>query len=374
MAGIILLLLIPVAVSVGSFLYFERRITPKELILQLAIVVAAGFGGWHAMRWSGMQSTEHWNGRITTKDSGREGCCHCWTVCDSRDSEGNCTSSHEECSHNSDYWWRLKVSTGDEIRHGCEGANTPPAWWSTATPGDAASIAHSYTNYLKADPNSILHHDADPTDIKGVPAFPEIEGKYKVKKVVVHGGARAPRSWQRDLMEINANLGMRVQQCQDAGGQNCGRFGVDITVVLTTRSDPEWAYAVEAAWLYGPKNGLIVVMGTDGSKIIWARVVTISDVEELAITLRDVLPGRALDDPELIEDVGRHVAGHFSRKPMSDFDYLMAAAAPKGWRLAALHLLMLALSIGLTIFMHRQDVFGDERLSRLYRRRHLHRY
>jgi len=356
---ILLLLLVPLAVAAGSFIYFRRTITVLEFLLQLGLSVAIAVGGWFLMRANSLKSVEHWNGRITAKNKGTESCCHCHTVCDATDKDGNCTSSHEECDHFNDNWWSLDVSTGDRIRHGCEGRDRPPGWWSKATIGEAASIEHSYTNYLKADPDSLLHHSADPKDLQSLPPFPKVHGKYHVSKVVTHGSARAPRSWQSQLMELNADIGARKQ--------------VDITVVLTSRSDPEWAYALEAGWLYGPKNALIVVMGTDGSKINWARVVTISDVEELKIELRDELPGRALTDPDLISDIGRAVQAKFHRKPMADFDYLLSAAAPKGWRLVGLYLLVLLVSLGLTIFMHANDVFGERRSrysSQIRRRRY----
>lgn len=351
MTGIIFLLCVPLLVGGGSFLYFRDTISVKEFALQLLISIVLAVTGWMLARHFSMKSTEHWNGRIISKDAGTESCCHCRTVCDARDKEGKCTSSHEECDHIYDNWWSVDVSTGDTLTDGCNGSSSPPSWWAAAYVGEPASVPHSYMNYLKADPESLLHRSADPKDLDSVPPFPEVHGYYKASKVVTHNGIRAPQHWQAQLMELNAKLGELRQ--------------VDITVVLTTGKGPEFAYAVEAKWLYGPKNALIVVMGTDRKIITWARVVTISNVEELAISLRDELPGRPLDDPDLIKFIGQQVEEKFQRKPMADYEYLASAARPRGWWLFGLYVLTLAISGGLTLFMHAKDVFGDERLGRL---------
>jgi hypothetical protein len=355
MTGVILLLCVPLLVGGLSFLHFRHTISVKEFALQLTLSVVLAVTGWMLARWQSMRSVEHWNGRIISKDSGTESCCHCRTVCDARDKDGKCTSSHEECEHSYDNWWSVDVSTGDTLKDDCNGSGSAPRWWADAYVGEPASVPHDYTNYLKADPESLLHRSANPADLDTVPPFPEIHDYDKVSKVVTHGGASAPQPWQRELMEINANLGDLRQ--------------VDVTVVLTTRPDPEYAYAIEAKWLYGPKNALIVVMGTDLETITWARVVTISDVDELAITLRDELPGRSLHDPTLIQFIGQQVEAKFHRKPMADFEYLASAAAPRGWWLVGLYALVLLVSIGLTMIMHAKDVFGDERFASLRRLR-----
>jgi len=340
------LLLVPIVIGGGAFYFLRATITWKEFLAQMGASVILIVGAFALARWGAMQSIENWNGRITDKDSGTESCCHCRTVCDATDDEGNCTSSHEECDHAFDNYWNVSVSTGDVLHDGCNGSSSTPGWWAKAYVGEPASVPHRYTNYLKADPESILRHEVEGTDLSGIPSYPEVHSWYKVKKVVTHGGARVPRSWQSDLLELNADLGNKRQ--------------VDVTVLLTKRKDPEFAFAVETAWLYGPKNSLNIVMGTDGETITWARVVTISEVEDLKISLRDGLQGRKLNDPEIIPFVQGEVERKFHRTPMAEFEYLSSAASPEGWWLLLLYVLAIAVSGGLTYWMHREDVFGDQ--------------
>ena len=144
------LMLIPLAVQ-GFFWATNRgRFTVAEWVLQEAIMVVLLVVGFQAARYGAIADTELWNGHITAKNSGRQSCCHCHTVCDSKDEDGNCTSSHEVCDHNTDPWWNLKVSTGDTLAKTCSRSRSAPGWWTHAYIGEPASVPHSYTNYLLA--------------------------------------------------------------------------------------------------------------------------------------------------------------------------------------------------------------------------------
>jgi len=44
---------------------------------------------------------------------------------------------------------------------------------------------------------------------------------------------------------------------------------VNVIVVLTEIDDPSYKYSLEAKWLGGNKNDVIIVMGFDDHKITW---------------------------------------------------------------------------------------------------------
>jgi len=341
------LLLVPLIVGGASYAINKRTTTWKEFILQMSVSILFVVGTWSYARYAAMQSTEHWNGRVTDKDNGTQSCCHCRMVCDSHDKDGACTSSHQECDHSFDYWWSVDVSTGDKLTDGCNGWGSTPKWWGKAYKGEPVSVPHTYTNYLKADPESIMVHNFDPKMVASVPPFPEVYSWMRVNKVVRHGNAHPPLAWETGLKDLNADIGRKRQ--------------VDVTILVTSHKDPAFAFAVEAAWLYGPKNSLNIVMGTDGEKITWARVVTISEVEELKIELRDGLTGRSIRDPEIIPFIRKLVEQKFRRTPMEKYEYLASAASPEGWWLFFLYLFAFLVSGGLAYYVHVKDVFGDER-------------
>lgn len=349
--NLLILLSIPILIAGVSFFVFKLTITWKEFLLQLGVSVLFVLGTWQIAKWNSMSDTEHWNGRVTDKSSGTESCCHsyecnCQTCTDSEGHsyECNCQTCYQ---HFQDYWWQLNFSTGDAIHDGCNGGGGSPRWWDDAYIGEPASLPHSYTNYLKADPDSLFVKEAPEHLLAQVPDFPGISGKYHSQKSITYG-VRVPRWWEEGLDELNADLGSKKQ--------------IDLTVVFTKSKDPDFAYALERKWLYGPKNAFIIVIGApDGETIAWARSVTISKVEPLKIEIREHFEGEKIDDKSHLKFLREVVERDFHRLSMSEFEYLAASAEPKGVALFLLYLLNLIISSTLAFIMHKNDVFGDER-------------
>lgn len=343
------LMIVPIVVMGPMWAGNRGKFTVKEFALLEAIMFVLVLGGFQAARYGAVTDTELWNGHITKKYKGTETCCHCTTVCDSTDEDGNCTSSHEECDHSYDNWWSLDVSTGDTLHEGCDGSWSSPNWWKDAYVGEPASVPHSYINYLLADPDSVLLQHIDTTGYEGgAPNYPKVFGKYHVTRFIHSGTVASVGEWDNELDIINDNLGAEKQ--------------VNIIVIATTDSSPTYADMIEVEWLYGKKNDVIFVLGApDGDTIEWAKVVTISNVEMLKLTARDEMPGMKLSNPVgtsgYIQDL---VSEKFERTPMVEYEYLWASAQPGPFSLIFLYLLAIVGSIGGSFVMVEKDVFGDE--------------
>lgn len=327
------LLLVPLVVLGGFKVVHGERISWGKLVMLecgMSVLLTLGF---LAARWGALQDTEIWSGRITDKPSGSQGCCHCRQECDTctrTDSQGRTETyscrCRTVCDHVLDYWWSLDVSTGDRISvKSCEpDPNDVPSPWINAVIGEPAAVPHTYTNYLLADPESVLLQRSSGPDSQ-VPAYPEVYALYKANRAIP-GGTRMPEAaWNTGLMELNADLGSVKQ--------------VNIIVIGTRSPDPAYADIIEEGWLYGKKNDVIFVLGApDGDKIAWASVVTISRVEMLKVTARDELVGMHLTDPQGVLAVIRDlVMAHFQRTPMAEFEYLGAAAKPNTFVLVLLY-------------------------------------
>lgn len=372
MLHILILFVFSLAFSYFLFTRHRGRFTVNEFLLMQAITVVIAIGGYFLARHGSLQSIEHWNGRLTDKRSGSQKCCHCQNVCATcsesyTDSSGRSATRtvscncHEECDHLfGDYWWKLDVSTGDTItvKDCASSQSDEPEEWTKAHIGEAASVAHYYTNYLKADPESLLRRRGNPL-VTQVPDFPKIYGAYKTDKVIGLN-VPVPAAWQEGLRELNATIGNEKQ--------------IDVAIILTNMSDPTFADAIEERWLYGPKNAFIVVMGVTEDTITWARSVTLSHVEPLKIKVRNELPGMKLGDPAVITYLGEAVHQGFVRTPMAEYEYLASAATPStGW-LIALYLFHIAASIALALyFIHNRHTdgsgFSERPSSRLMGRR-----
>ncbi len=340
------LVLIPIAMLGGAFLLFKATISWKEFLLSMGVAMATLLIGWQIAKWGALQSNEHLNGRVTRKIEDTQSCCHCHDVCDARDKDGNCTRSHEECDHSRDYYWDLETSVGTIKVEDCSGSDNPPDVWTRARVGEPASVGHSYSNYLLADPDSLFVRETMEKFASAIPEYPEIYNLYQTSPVIGQGTA-VPFGWQEAVREINADYGATNQ--------------VDVTVVLTNISDPTYAQALEAKWLYGPKNSLNIVMGLHGDTIQWVRVVTFSRVEMLKVRLRDQLQTLKVNDPKVLQIIRNEVRTGFKRTAMAEFEYLARTAKPKGWYLFFLYLFEVIVVGALIYVMHRNDVFGDER-------------
>lgn len=346
------LIAVPLVIAAGAAVFFKATITLKEVFLQFVGVSLLMVAGFFIARHYGMSDTEHWNGRITMKDHGTQSCCHCHDECDAKDKKGSCTHSHEVCAHSHDYWWSLLTTVGTISVERCQGWPFTPAVWTKARVGEPATIENSYTNYLKANSESLFVHDVQSPYTRLVPQYPRVYGLYKVNPVI-SDGPRFPATWQGAFREINADFGASRQ--------------VDVTVLVTGARDPAYADAVEAKWLYGPKNSMTLVIGVEDEAILWARVVSISKIEELKSFLRDELAGKSLsaDIPAVVRDA---VATKFHRTPMAEFEYLASSARPPtGW-VIFLYVFGVLLSGGASLYLHRVDVFGDEGRENPFRR------
>lgn len=345
------LLLIPFVIGAITYFAFNATITAKEYVLMVVVSGLVGVGGYEIAKWGAMQDTEHWNGRITAKRDGGRSCCHCTTVCDSRDEDGTCTSSHEECQHNisGDWYWLLDVSTGDTLGNSCIHQSSAPSWYSKAYKGEPAAVERRYTNYLKADLDSLLT-PASEKYIQSVPSFPSIHGVYKVDRVISRD-VPVPPSFNAELDEMNARLGSTYQ--------------IDVLVLLTKNKDPDFARSVEAKWMYGPKNAVTIVMGVpDGKTIEWARVITLSRVERMKIEMRDGLPGMSLADPTIFGFIENEIKTQYKRTPMGEFEYLASDVEPTTGMTIFLYIFNLLVVIGMAYWMHKEDVFGRRKLRR----------
>lgn len=353
--NLILVIIIPLLVTAVSFVVF-KGITWKEAAVQLVSCIVVLTISWQIAKWAGLSSTQLLNGRITEKVHGTQKCCHCHDVCTGRDKDGKCTSSVEVCAHSRDNYWDLHSTVGTFGIDSCEPDDDPPVAWKNAYVGEPAAIETSYTNYLKADPESLFARNTSSSLEAFVPGYPSTYDHYKVDHVV-SDGVPVPKGLQEALREANADLGSHKQ--------------VDVTLLLTTRT-PNFAQSVEKVWLYGPKNSVNIVAGVKAGTIEWVRVVTFSKVESLKVKLRDSLQGMKLDDPSLSAVIKKHVVNEFQRTPMAEYEYLARAAEPKGGALIAIVVIQLILSVGLAALMHTKDLFGEDR--DLYRFPHRRRW
>ena len=337
------LILVPFAVGAAAYLFLHETVSVKEYLILTAVSCACAWGLYEIATFAAMRDTEHWNGRIEKKNEGTQSCCHCRSECVSYDKKGSCQSYRQVCDHFQDYYWTLDLSTGDTVGVSCDTGSSPPKWWKEAKKGAPAAVEKSYTNYLKADPDSLMLPAEAEQYLDRVPGFPEIKNYYQVDKVLSDGSVNVPSSLRKGLAEMNADLGARYQ--------------VDVVLVLTSLKDPLYASAVEYKWTKGPKNAVTIVMGVEGDRVMWSRVVTLSKVEVLKVELRDKLPGMSLSGSEILGTIRSEIQTQFHRTPMAEFEYLATDVRIPWWLTFLAYFFDFAIVTGLLFYMHNRRTF-----------------
>lgn len=364
-----LLLVFPLVWPFIAKAIWKHEITLTELSLNIVIVVAAVSAVWAGGRYAQSADVEILNGQVASKDSRRVSCehdyqCNPHTVCRGTGKARSCTTEYDTChEHSWDQSWYLQTTVSElEVpRVDRRGTSEPPRW-TAARPGDPVAVAHDHTNYIKGAPDSLFSAVAEQTALsrfaEQLPAYPlSIYDLHYVDRVLSNGVA-VP-----DLAAWNKDVAMRLRTL---GPQKQANW----VVVVTKSADPTYADALRVKWLGGKKNDIVVVLGAPAyPKLEWVRVLSWTDKELFKVQLRDdLLKVQTVDRETVLGLMERHTKASFERKHMKDFVYLANEIQPPGWLLVLAGSLGVAGSIGLSLFLSRNNSRADSR-SPSFRRR-----
>jgi len=363
------LFIIPIILILGNMFLFRKYITFKEFLLQMgAQAVIAGISCVVIYSFNTHDVEVH-NGKVASKVRDVVSCshsysCNCMTVsCGENCTTTICSTCYE---HSYDVEWTVYTTNSERIEINTvdrQGVNQPPRWASTQI-GEPTSLTYSYTNYVKAAPDTLFRHQGLVEKFAGqLPDYPSsIYDYYRLDRFIQVGITELNSVvWNKDISEINADLGKKKQ--------------VNIIVVLVYNKPEEYFYALEQHWIGGKKNDVIVVMSVDnptikfsndplpGDLIIqWANVMAWTDRQIFKIKLRDDLRElHYLDKDSVIKIIKNNVDSLYVRKHMSDFKYLASGVTPTRGQWIISFIIGLIVCIGLSIFVVNKDVFNEEK-------------
>lgn len=366
------LLSIPALIALGFFLITKKTITWQEFLAHLGVAAVVAGISVIIMYWANTSDVEIWNGHVTKKQKERVSCehsysCNCVTTC-SGGKNSTCTTICQTCydhSYDNDWAYYTTDSGRNTIsRVDRQGLKEPPRF-TKVTVGEPSASAHRFENFIKASPDSLFSKQGLIEKYKGsLPNYPgNVYDYYKINRLVAVGtNLPNAKQWNWLLMRENDRLGSRKE--------------VTMGVVVVKDKPQDYFHALEQHWLGGKKNDLFLVMSVDNElNINWARVMAWTKDKVAQVSVRDaVLNIGDVSDPErIVMAMSKAVEKDFVRKPMKDFEYLASSVTPSvgQWVFAAV--LNVLLSIGLGIFLHRNDFTEDSYsyrgLNRFRRRR-----
>lgn len=306
--------------------------------------------------WNSYVQQAVWEEEYDTKS------CH--QVCDSRDKDGNCTSSHEECTcSTTPPSWHVKTASDESIGISSTQYGTYKGYFKTremtlgsqgdacnGNPGTIHGVSydgkaeflvptahpHRFVNYLSASKGTIMKRSDSNT--KGFEKFllpyPSIQngpfGPIEVNRVLV-AGAPVPAEWSKRIdRDLDVLLSSRGKSKQ-----------VNVLLYVVATADPSFIHALESQWIMGKKNDFVIVIGApEFPKISWVHVMAFwTDVELFNIQLRDNINNlNTLEGKEesFIGLIGTQIdkrpeSGGWRRKPMADLEYLAGDISLPWW-------------------------------------------
>lgn len=371
--GIYLLTLIPplLVVAISAFV-FKRTITKYETIAQILVVLTISLITLIISYPSPITVNEIINGQVTSKERKKVSCehsynCNCHQVSHtSTDSNGNSSTYYTtECDtcyeHSYDVDWlvysnldkqnSLWSSTTTIERLSERGLEEPPRWTKVKI-GEPFSKTHRYVDYIKSVPESLFNHsELEFKQFAGrIPAYPEnIYDYYKIDRVLSIGVPLLDiRNWNDYLSERLKTIGVKKQ--------------ANIIIIFVNTSDQTYRYALEAKWVGGRKNDVIVIIGqTTLFKYDWVDTITLGSNAGnslMTVLMRDrIMALQTHDYKTVIDTISNTVLEKFDRKPMASYKSLEKRIKPVEGIIPFTLILGLVVSIGLTIFFHKKEVY-----------------
>ena len=298
-------------------------------LLVLAIAFYAGKG-------VKTHDTEIWNGEVVSKERVHGSYvetyqCNCRTVTTGSGNNQSSTTVCDTCyrDHYTVHWGchsnvrDFTIAAEDWTNSGVY-LLPDPARYTLIKKGDPVAAEKSYTNYIKAVPETLfrpLSASMRAQYAPSIPAYPiNVYDFYHVDRVLGVGVSIPDvRYWNAKLSDTLKRLGPQKQAN---------------VVIVVTKLDPNYFYALQDAWLNGKKNDIVVVIGAPNfpSKAEWVNVMALSQDATFQVKLRDdILALNELRADDVINTIEQETTASFKRKHMRDFAYLDAEIDPPGW-------------------------------------------
>jgi hypothetical protein len=361
MLNFLLLMVLPTLIAVGLLAYYKGRLPIWEFFAQLGVVALMTMLGLFAAYEGRTADTEIWNGRVIEKESHHVSCshsyqCNCYYTeeCTSDGKSQSCTMV-QHCStcyeHLYDVDWTVHASTGEAVdidRIDRQGLDMPPRW-GRAYVGEPFSSQHTYTNYIKANPESVLLGSKGDMARFGkmIPPYPDQIYDYYYHDPAMNMGVPNVdmKVWNWLIREANKQLGPQKQ--------------VNIILLLVPTNDRAYMLALKDAWIGGKKNDAVVVIGsTDGHEIGFADVMSWSTNKTFAVGLKNRIQEiGTLDQRDGIQKaIITTTQTQFVRLHMKSMKWLMRSFQPSGTAMILLFVFAVLLEGGLAYWTIRQGL------------------
>lgn len=352
----LMIFLLPLLVPFISKIFWKHTVCWKEMGVHIGIMLIFCTGIYFASMYSATMDTEIWSGSVSKKKKERVSCehsysCNCRQVSSGSGKNRTTTTVCDTCyDHSYDYDWAVYADYGQrvEIRRVDRQGTSEPKRWSEVNIGDPMSDTYTFTNYIKAAPDSLFNEQQYCTALP-LPNYPDnIYDYYKIDRALsVGGGLKNPKEWSEKISQMMRKLGPQAR--------------ANFVLVAVNSKDPRYAEDLRQKWLGGKKNDVILVLGMDQNLLQFARVVSWSENKMIHVDLREGIEtaykGKEIDADGVLAIADKSIRENFRRMKEENYEYLKDEIVPDMTTLIISFILALAASIGLTVFFHKNETF-----------------
>lgn len=355
-----LLMLFPLVWPFIAKKWFDAEFTWAEMSINIVLVCLLAGGIWQMGKYSNMSDTEVWSGQVTNKKVNdgayvRSYQCNCYSSCSGTGSKRTCTQVCQTCYEdrytrsydgysNVGNWTFDSIDTTSRSRRN---RFPPTAAYTNCKVGEPASREHSYTNYVRANAESLFHEGAALAEKykDQIPAYPRVHDYYRIDRVQAIG-VDIPdlKQWNENLSIIMQDLGPKKQ--------------ANVNLIFVNNPDPMYMKALKSAWQGFKKNDIVITVGvTQYPKIDWVDVDSWSKADMINVALRDdLLALNHIRQDAVLNLISDNVQDHYIRRPMAEFEYLEDEIEPPMWAMIMALIVMFVGSPALTWYMNRPGV------------------
>lgn len=380
---IFLIFLVPFVVAAVAKVVFDKKFNYQESFVCFIVSAVVSYGVIEMSKYGKTQDTELLNGMVTSKKGVTKDCprpdwdgwtdesssfCSAYDTEErkvgescSTDSKGNtsCTPIYETYYR---YYFKFEKRwyvytnlktfeisrVGGRYKQGLE----EPKRWTVVKLKDPVSITNTYTNYVKAVPESMFNAGGHSSAYdKFIPAYPKVSDYYNVRRVISIG-----YKGTMDVKLLNYELGKAL-------GRLNPRKQVNVNLILNKFESDDYSYAVENKWVGGKKNDVNLFIGMSPSdEVLWVRAVTFgkNDYNGIFSTkiegrVSDAMTFGKGDELALVALIEQTVNAHFDRPSMEKYEYLESQIEPTEAAVMWAIILNIIISVGLAVLFVKYD-------------------
>lgn len=360
---------------------FPEKFIWSEVVIQLAGSAIIIFLSYCLFFYtsSNIDDREIWNGYVVraTYEEGwtEEYDCSYTTT----DGEGHVTHHHRTCTRRVPPAWGIKASMGEKFwvskdvysnylqrfnnekkisnKHYAQVSKGDGRTFAVEYDGHPekivpAAIEHNFVNYLKGSQSIRKRQGSAKGYEKFVRPYPQVFngnfGPVEINRAIIAGGDSEPEinEWARKAgIELNA-VAAKLGQIKEVN-----------PILYLVKSDQNFIHALEEAWVFGKKNDVVVVIGTNKfPNIDWCSVMSWTDAEEFKVSLSSKV--QSLKDLTKVTETGHYQIisfieqeiskpferGGFKRKETKELEYLISDIKLPIWSQIVIFIISGALS------------------------------